>query len=253
MPIPTAEKERMRGELRRMLNRKTNKNRLHLMQKNEDLYEMAMPLLAALEKKLGVELDSIKRGFCINEVRMSAKRAANKADKYGAPPVPEKAKKPAKQPRASKAAAANSALANAPTAAQLASLPSLPPMPSLPPGMQGLTSQASLAPQGSGMPQINAMLDVLGSTFGLPGGALQQQLSQQIMPGMPGMTMPKKIADDADWSLLKIPRPQRDNIAAEIGITVEQFKNFFSNAKPKDRKKMVAKWAKKDDEMLPSS
>eukprot|EP00192_Tetraselmis_astigmatica_P025258 CAMPEP_0117654956 /NCGR_PEP_ID=MMETSP0804-20121206/4024_1 /TAXON_ID=1074897 /ORGANISM="Tetraselmis astigmatica, Strain CCMP880" /LENGTH=263 /DNA_ID=CAMNT_0005461279 /DNA_START=98 /DNA_END=889 /DNA_ORIENTATION=- len=178
MPIPALEKEKLRHEMRKMLNRKNNKNRLHKVQKNVQVYEIGMPLLPILERKLGIELDSIRRGFCLNEVRLSAKRATNKANKYGLPEEPEKEK-------------------------------------TKPP----------------------AMANVYGSA--VSGGADEKGEKQIFRQRLHLHQVEKlqKIAEDAGWSLLKIPRPQRDHIASHIGITVEQFKNFFSNAKPKDKKK----------------
>ena len=50
MPIPSAENENLRHEMRKMLHRKNNKNRLHKIQKNVQVYDIGMPLLAALER-----------------------------------------------------------------------------------------------------------------------------------------------------------------------------------------------------------
>jgi hypothetical protein len=41
--------------------------------------------------------------------------------------------------------------------------------------------------------------------------------------------------------LLRIPRVQREQLSAKVGVSVGQLKNFFSNAKPKDKKKSLGK------------
>lgn len=50
MPIPADIKEKLRHEVRRLLNRKGYKSRLHLVQKNEHVHEVGVPILGILEK-----------------------------------------------------------------------------------------------------------------------------------------------------------------------------------------------------------
>lgn len=53
MPIPTEEKDKLRHEMRKMLNRKNNKNRLQRARKNVQVTEIGLPLLSALERVSG--------------------------------------------------------------------------------------------------------------------------------------------------------------------------------------------------------
>mmetsp|Transcript_38619 Transcript_38619/g.100342 ORF Transcript_38619/g.100342 Transcript_38619/m.100342 type:complete len:170 (+) Transcript_38619:281-790(+) len=139
-------------------------------------------------------------------------------------------------------------------AAAAAAAAAAPPAPAMPPAGAALPSQLTdmLAMLGQfAMPQMGAMPSqaMPGAAPHTPGdeaGANGKRViyRQRLTNEQVGQLT--QIAEAAEWSLLRIPRAQREALSTQVGVTVGQLKNFFSNAKPKDRKKSLGK--RKEDE-----